>query len=245
MIGYPLGDFTGVIEINGGAGGTDKAYVYDSTGSDTFIAEPGEGAVMQAGTGYRVVSNVIWTEARSENGGTDTATWTGSDAADTFILWNTGGQLVSDGYTFRAVTGYSSIEATAVSGGYDQATFYDTSGNDSYDFYPTYTESSTAGSTDGKVNDFDKVMVYATQGGTDDAYMYGAPIPLEPTPTPGLSSTRGTIWTCPGGKNSNGLKRFEVLGRRLAFVICVKSQMGNLTFARGRHRCSALPAPSI
>ena len=122
-------------DITTNAGGIDKAYLYDSPGSDAFVGTP-TGETMDWGSDTVIdvsVAGYKHVYAYSDNGGTDSATLVGSSGNDKY--YGLEEYLSLEGLGFKNVVyGFASVtdDITTNPGGFDQAYFYDSSGSDQF-----------------------------------------------------------------------------------------------------------------
>jgi subtilisin-like proprotein convertase family protein len=172
------------VDMTTHTGGTDNAYMYDSSGDDILVA--GE---TQATLDYDslVTPGVDITamgfnrvDTYGHNGGSDTATLTGSSGVDTFIGLPAYSYVTGNGGTFvNYVKGFGDVTANvSVGGGADTATLYDSSGNDTLDAGATQNvlDYAATGTPDPNVTaiGFPNVSVYALFGGDDTATLTGS-----------------------------------------------------------------------
>ncbi len=166
----------------GDAGGVgDRAYMYDSTGNDTFTGRPtfsvlaGTGFYNYAGSFDKVYA---YANAGDAGGVRDRAYLFDSVGNDTFTGRPTYSTLAGTGYynyagSFDKVYGYAT--AGDAGGVGDRANLYDSAGNDTFIGRPTYGILSGVNFYN-YAGSFDKVSAYATAGDAggvgDQAYLY-------------------------------------------------------------------------
>ena len=119
------------------AGGTDKAFLWGTSGDDTFVGDPTANSYM-AGSDYRI--EPWWFKSvtgYARAGGTDKAFLRGTSGDDTFVgdptanSYMAGADYRLEPWWFKSVTGY------ARAGGTDKAFLWGTSGNDTFVGDPT------------------------------------------------------------------------------------------------------------
>ena len=141
--GTAIGDVTGTVGGAYGAagGGTDYAYIYDSTGADTYYAGPTKAKMAYASTKTTAVSGVDEAWGVVLYGGVDAAYLYGSANNDQFLGFPTYGKISGTGY-LAVAEGFDTVEADvtgttgaaygSASGGTDTAFLYDSALNDLY-----------------------------------------------------------------------------------------------------------------
>ena len=166
-----------------GAGFADLASLYDSYGSDVFVAGPAEGKLKFDGSethfaraaGFRV----LYGYARS--GGLDTAYLQDSpNSKDTFVATPLVATL-SDGASFyQRAEGFERVNgmATPGTGHKDLALLYDGPGDDVFDAAPEKGTLKFNGSEDhfGRAEGFWNLQGFAKKGGVDTAYLHDSPV---------------------------------------------------------------------
>ena len=156
----------------GDAGGVgDRAYLYDSAGNDTLVADPTH--ALLRGPGYSNDASgfdQVYAYASTDAGGAgDQASLFDSAGNDTLTVTPTYGQMSGPGYLnyaskFDRVFGYASTDAGGTG---DRANFFDSAGNDSFSGTPFFSQMTGTGYTN-YVQNFDQVYAYATAGGVQD-----------------------------------------------------------------------------
>lgn len=168
--------------------GTDYAYLYDSSGADTYTSDS-TGAKM-TGNGYAVH------DARFKAsfgffvfGGTDTANVGPNATTTNYVFGNSastanffdgagndiffavpafGYSIMLGGNYYNEVANFGTVFANSENGGNDQAVFYDTPGNDTFDATGNHS-SITGGAITNQANDFAMNTMQFEFGGTDTA----------------------------------------------------------------------------
>ena len=110
------------------SGGTDNAYLYDSTGNDTYRADGAQGRMFYESGLFaraRYFDNYF---TYSTAGGHDIAILNGTAGRETFYGSPTVSRLYGPGYYHRVVQ-YDEVEAYS-NGGADTANLSDSTGND-------------------------------------------------------------------------------------------------------------------
>jgi uncharacterized delta-60 repeat protein len=184
----PTGTFfnyaTGFDHVIGDAslgGGTDKAFLYDSTTDDLLTADPTSVTLDYdpvASPGVNVTAAYFnETYTYSQYGGVDTAVLNGSANADRFTAQVASSYLkANDDSYYNYVTGFDVVNANAIGAG-DIAFLYDSDGNDILNANSSsaaFSLNPTVGTP--VVNSaaaFDQVYTYASGGGTDKVYLDG------------------------------------------------------------------------
>ena len=184
----PVGAFfnyaTGFDHVIGDAslgGGTDKAFLYDSTANDLLTADPTSVTLDYDSVfspGVDVTANGFdETYTYSQYGGFDTAVLNGSAGVDRLTAQVAISYLkANDNSYYNYVTGFNAVNANAVGAG-DIAFMYGSNGNDVLNANSSsaaFTLNPTVGTP--VVNTaaaFDQVYSYASGGGADQAYLNG------------------------------------------------------------------------
>ena len=167
------------------AGGTDNAYMHDSSGDDILVAGETQ-ATLDYDSGVTPGVDITAVgfdrvDTYAQNGGSDTATLTGSTGVDTFTGLEAYSYVTGNSGAFlNYVKGFGNVKAD-VSGDTetDVAILYDSSGNDRLDAGETessidYNETPGINDLNIIVRGFDQTYAYATSGGTDDATLSGS-----------------------------------------------------------------------
>jgi subtilisin family serine protease len=153
-----------------GAGGADRAIVYDSSTDDTLTARPH--TLEMVGIGYQVrVQDVDRIFVHATSGGQDIAYLHDSAGNDVLSIRPQFSSLRSDDY-FNYINGFEKVYAYAT-GGADSAQLYDSPGDDRFN---------TSGDNASIVGpgffsftrNFERVEAFATAGGNDTSALYAA-----------------------------------------------------------------------
>jgi hypothetical protein len=184
FLNYVKNFATVAVDMTTFPGGTDNAYMYDSSGDDILIAGETQATLdydstVSPGVDVTVVG-FDRVDTYGENGGDDVATLTGSSGNDTFTGLSTYAYVNGNGGAFyNYVKNFDHVTANvAVGGGTDSATLYDSPGDDTLnageaqavlDHYATATPDSNLTAIG-----FPNVSVYALFGGDDTATLTGS-----------------------------------------------------------------------
>ena len=155
-----------------GSSGYDTADLFDSAGSDTFTARPGEASL--SGPGFD--NRVRYFEDVTAYGGTgsfDEAFLYDSPGNDRFVATPTYSELSGREYHHRAEN-FPRVYAYATAGGTDVARLFDSPGDDEFFATPERGSLYDGQSFDNQANGFDNVHAYATAGGHDVATIVGS-----------------------------------------------------------------------
>jgi ELWxxDGT repeat protein len=153
-----------------GNGGADVAYLYDSSGDDTFQGGPVT-TTLSGTTFTNSTTDVATVHAISTAGGNDTAELSDSAGNDAFRTYPSVASMEGTGFN-RRVKGFDRVTASAGAGGTDTAYLYDSSGDD------TFVANSAASVLSGTGFEnrallFDIVHAFASQG-NDSASFEGS-----------------------------------------------------------------------
>jgi hypothetical protein len=180
--GYDIVNFTASY---GAPIGTDRVYIYDSTGDDTLVAGESRCTLdynSDVSTGFNATTLGFYeSNAYAVNGGHDIATLTGSDGNDRFTARDIYGRMRgNDGAYIHYAEGFDVVTGDASgTSGTDIATLFDGSGNDRL----VASESNMSLDLDATpgIDDFNLVAIgfdhryaYAIRGGNDTALMTGS-----------------------------------------------------------------------
>jgi len=112
-------------------GDEDKAYLYDTTGPNTYVGASTLGGIAVTGQAYYGEAHdfdKVYAEGDSTS---DTAMLYDSPADDTFWANSTFGALLAPTY-YNEAKGFNWVNAYTWGGGYDLAKFYDSAGDDTF-----------------------------------------------------------------------------------------------------------------
>jgi hypothetical protein len=167
-----------------GSGGTDKAYLADSTGDDLFIGTPTY-SYLQAGASLVIASGFGWVGANS-SGGYDLALLFDSGGDDVFAGRPTYSYLAGANFVNQA-TGFAQVRGIASTGN-DVAYLFDGPGDNLFRVTPAYSFLAGTGYLN-LVMGFAQVSANLSAGDNDVADIYvppvSAPVPVPPAPDPG------------------------------------------------------------
>ena len=170
-VSYPA---SGSIRLHGGDG-TDTLYIYDSSGDDTFTADPKE-AVMEWGTGGNATANGFETvNGYSSGDAGDTATLNDSAGSDLYFGYASYGLMMDAGSAYRNYAfNFATITGNASNAG-DVAYLYDSAGVDTFEATLDGPASMTrTGASTSEANGFATVYGYGTVGGSDEVILHGS-----------------------------------------------------------------------
>ena len=152
-------------------GSSDRVWLYDSAGNDTFTATPTSATL--SGAGYsNIVEGCGTVLAVAQAGGSDTARLYDSAGADTLEGSPTAVRLKGQGYSNEA-RGFDSVNVFANAGGQDTATLRDSRGADQLDADPTYAWLRGAGFSI-RAEGFESLVAFASLGTGDIARIAGS-----------------------------------------------------------------------
>ena len=165
--------FTVTINNTDHAGGVDLAYMYDSAGDDTFVADSNRGTMTWEGGGGFDLANLAKVYAYS-SGGNDTATLYSTSGNDKFYLKQADATVVGDGFYSYAKRFTVTINNTDHAGGVDLAYMYDSAGNDTFVADSNRGTMTWEGGGGFDLANLAKVYAYSS-GGNDTATLVGSP----------------------------------------------------------------------
>lgn len=157
-----------------GEGGTDKALLTDSSGSDSFTASPTEAKMSRTDVYSYEAKGFTNVTMASSTGDTDTATLTAADGDDTLTASKANTLLTGPGYSI-VLTNIENVTVNDLGGANDTARFYDSAGDDVFKATPTQaTLSDASGSYTITVNSFETLHGVVKEGGNDRAELIGS-----------------------------------------------------------------------
>ncbi|WP_197452170.1 S8 family peptidase [Rosistilla carotiformis] len=156
------------VSIEGG-GGSDRAYLYDSSGNDTLSASPGDTKL--SGVGFEhTVTGIRSIYVHATAGGNDTAYLYDSTGDDRLAIRPEFTSLRGDDF-LSLVYGFDRVNAYGTAGGNDTADLYDSAGDDRMSANATNAYISGPGYYS-QARHFESVVGHATAGGIDHATIY-------------------------------------------------------------------------
>ena len=150
----------------------DVAYLYDTSGQDTFAATPTYGFF--AGTGfYNQEVGFGTVNAYAATGANDTAYLYDTGVTKNVFIGTAGYSYLSSTTYFNQAIGFRAVNAFATALSKDAAYLFDSGGTNTYIGTPTYAY--LAGTTSfNQVVGFQSVVTTAAAGANDTAYLFGA-----------------------------------------------------------------------
>jgi len=141
-------DYVEANVISGGDTSSDRAYLYDSSGSDTLHGDPlTSRIVLSSGVENRAIGFDVVKAFAGGGADDDTAYLTGSAGDDRFFGFSTYSYLKGDGF-YNYAAGFDHVEADVTEGGdtgFDRAYLYDSPGDDTFTGQINYGELSGPG----------------------------------------------------------------------------------------------------
>jgi hypothetical protein len=162
--------------VFGQGDGTDNAYLYGSTGTDTFLSTPTYAYIMGSVGGQsfdNVVESFAHVYAYAGGGAENAYFYDQAGASNTFVStpnysYMTGSGYYNEAFGFAGVVGFSSATST------DTAYFYDQAGaTNTFVGGPMESTLSGTGYTNSAYG-FANVMAFAGAGSTDKAWLIDA-----------------------------------------------------------------------
>lgn len=154
-----------------GGGGNDVAQMYDSSGSDLFVARPGESKM--SGPDYVVtVQNVPTVHGYALAGGLDAAQLYDTAGDDLVVMTPEYTRITGPNYMVRAKA-FDFVHAYSANGGFDTAKLYGSAGNDVLTASPEFSRLKGSGFYN-RAKFFERVEVYGG-GGYDTGTVYDSP----------------------------------------------------------------------
>ena len=168
--GYELRAYTVEHVTAHGGGGEDRAYLYDSSGNDTLVADP-DAATLAAQSG-KVSKAIGFHRTYTQfTGGHDTAELTGSESRDTFKAMPEKARLYGESF-YNSVTGYDTVKGIAVGSG-DRVHLWGSDGVDSL-IASAASASLTGAGYQIESAGFTRLDAYSNDGQNDSARLNGA-----------------------------------------------------------------------
>jgi hypothetical protein len=154
-----------------GAGGADRAFLYDQPTDDRLIIHPLRAEL--EGVGYRFsVENVTRVFVHALSGGDDQAFVYDSSGNDVLTVRPQFSSITGQGY-FNYLSGFERVFAYSIHGGVDRAQLYDSAGDDLFNAGPVVTSIVGPGFST-FVRGFGEVEAIANAGGNDRAVIHYA-----------------------------------------------------------------------
>jgi len=151
-----------------GRGGSDRATLHGTEGSENVVLRAGSGEL--TGGAFNVTATGVETLTVWAGGGSDKATFHDSAGNDTFVATPGYGGMFGTGIS-NQVIGVEEVVAYAYNGGYNAVKLYDSAGNDTFVATSGYGGMMGPGFAN-HTRGFDAVHAFATAGGSDKAKLY-------------------------------------------------------------------------
>ena len=155
-------------------GGTDRAWLYDSSGDDTFAAYPAYAYLSNSVPGQAFYNRASYFDqvVATSSGGTDIARFFDSAGEDvfTFRAAASDASMSGGGYLNQALN-FRYVYANATTGG-DEANLFDSAGDDTFTGTPTCARLADGSRYLVQANNFPIAVARSTLGGQDIANLY-------------------------------------------------------------------------
>ena len=152
-----------------GAGGSDKAYLFDSAGNDILVTGPQSSQMTGSGFNHTALGFEL-TYSFASAGGNDKAYLLDSAGNDSLVATPTYARMSGSGF-YNYTQGFDLVYAFSTAGGTDTATLHDSAGDDTLVAHPNYARMSGSGFYN-YTQGFEEVNAYSTAGGYDLSYLY-------------------------------------------------------------------------